>query len=82
MAQEIVEASHSIDSLLQRLPDSFSAEEDELKRIGSLQAELDSVLRDVQSSRDLAEQALIEVQEMHASVAGDLLQAKRSDQSA
>ena len=82
MAQEIVEASHSINSLLQRLPDSFSAEEDELKRIGSLQVELDTVLQEVQGSRELAEQALIEVQEMHASMAGELLQAKHSNQSA
>ena len=82
MAQEIVEASHSIDSLLQRLPDSFGAEEDELKRIGSLQVELDTVLREVQGSRELAEHALMEVQEMHATVAGDLLQAKHSKQSA
>ena len=82
MAQEVVETSHSIYSLLQRLPDSFSAEEDELRRIGSLQVELDTVLREVQSSRELAEQALIEVQEMHASVAEGLLQAKHSDQSA
>ena len=82
MAQEVLEASHSIDSLLQRLPDSFSAEEDELKRIEILQVELDTVLREVQGSRELAEHALIEVQEMHASVAGDLLQAKHSKQSA
>ena len=42
MAQEVLEASRSIDSLLQRLPSSFSTEAEELGRIGSLQVELDS----------------------------------------
>lgn len=74
MAKEIVEASHSIDTLLQRLPQSFGTEEEELERIDSMQKQRAEICREVQRSRKATEQTLAEVQRVHGAIADDMLQ--------
>ncbi len=74
MAKEIVEASHNIDTLLQRLPQSFGTQEEELERIDSLQKERAEIYREVQSSWEAAQQTLAEVQGWHGAIADDVLQ--------
>lgn len=74
MAKEIVDASHSIDTLLRRLPQSLGTEEEELERIDSLQKQRAEICREVQSSWEAAEQTLAEVQRVHGAIADDMLQ--------
>jgi len=76
MAQEIVEASQSIDTLIQKLPRSFGIEEEELQNINALQKERADICRGVQASWEYAEQALLEVHKAHGSIADGLLNAR------
>ena len=76
MAQEIVEASQSIDTLIQKLPQSFGTEEEELQNINALQKERADICREVQDSWECAEQALLEVQKAYGSIADGLLNAQ------
>ncbi len=78
MAQDIAEASQSIDSLLQQLPQAFDAEEVELQRIDALQRERTDVCREVQEACRHAEQALLEVQRVHGSVADEVLAGRET----
>ena len=78
MAQDIAEASQSIDSLLQQLPQIFDAEEMELQRIDALQKERADMCRQVQEAWRHAEQALLEVQRVHGSVADKVLASRET----
>ena len=78
MAQDVVEASQSIDSLLQQLPQACGTEEVELQRIDALQKERADVCSEVQDAWGHAEQTLLEVQRMHGSIADRLLAARDS----
>ena len=81
MAQDVVEASQSIDSLLQQLPQAFGAEEVELQRIDALQRERADMCREVQDAWGHAEQILLEVQRMHGSIADRVLAAQETSLS-
>ena len=77
MAQDIVEASQSIDSLLRQLPQAFGTEEEDLQRVDALQKERADMYKQVQNAWTHAEQALLEVQGVHSSLAEGLLGCPR-----
>lgn len=77
MAQDVVQASQDIDSLLRQLPLAFGTEEEELRRVDALQKERADMCQQVQDAWTHAEQALLEVQGVHSSIAKGLLGCQR-----